>query len=463
MDLIEIWQNSLGELQITLSRANFETWFKKTFIYDFKKGFFTIGVPNFFIEDWLKKKYLKDIHKSLQNQIEETIQGIKFKIADPSMEQVIIFEKSRFIHTPVEKPSLKTESVSSQSLPKNSTLNESYRFNNFVVGSSNQLAHAAAKAVVDLPGTKYNPLYIYGESGLGKTHLMQAIGHHYLEKNPDKCVVYITTEQFVNDFIQAIQAGTGKTKDFKNRYRSVDILLIDDIQFLSRKESTQEEFFHTFNHLYQNKKQVVITSDCFPKAIKGLETRLQTRFEGGMVADISQPDYETRLAILNNKTEGLEKKIDDDILNYIAQNFISSIRELEGVLTKVIASCELTKCDLTLSNVIKIIGDIEKKKKQAINPELILREVNKYYRIPIEDILGKKRTKEMVLPRQITMYLLRHEVNMSFPEIGREMGGKDHSTIMHGVKKIESELSLNSQIQEDISTIKENIFSIVNN
>lgn len=461
MNLIEIWQNSLGELQVSLSRANFETWFKNTFIFDFKKGIFTIGVPTFFVEDWLRKKYLKEIQKSLQNQIDEPVLGIKFKIATPSIDQLITFEKNKVIHKPVDKYEEKTTVITTQKLPKNSTLNDHYKFDNFVVGPSNQLANAAALAVVEHPGETYNPLYIYGDSGLGKTHLMQAIGHAFLDKNPDKCVLYVSTETFINDFIQAVQSGSGRAKDFKNRYRNVDLLLIDDIQFLSKKESTQEEFFHTFNHLHQNKKQVVLTSDCFPKAIKGLEMRLQTRFEGGMVTDISQADLETREAILRQKAKSQNKEVSNEIVNYIATNIKASIRELEGALTKIIATCELTKCELTLEKASEILGNIIDKKKQVITPELIVREVYKYYQIPIEDLLGKKRTKEIVLPRQIIMYLLRHEAGMSYPEIGKFMGGKDHSTIMHGCKKIEADLSINQSMKDDLSVIKENIFSAI--
>lgn len=462
MDLIEVWQNALGELEISLSRANFETWFKNTFIYDFKKGIFTIGVPTFFVEDWFRKKYLKEIHKALQNQTSETIQMVKFKIAAPSENQIIKFEKSKVIHRPVDNSVKKKDNeITIQPLSNNSNLNAHYQFENFVVGKSNQLANAAALAVTTNAGKVYNPLYIFGDSGLGKTHLMQAIGHAYLKKNPSKCVIYVSTETFINEFIQAVQSGIGKAKDFKNRYRNVDMLLIDDIQFLSKKEGTQEEFFHTFNHLHQNNKQVVLTSDCFPKAIKGLESRLQTRFEGGMVVDISEPDLETREAILRQKAESQNKKINSEIINFIAQNVTSSVRELEGALTKVIATCELTNCELTIEKAKEVFKDILKNKKRTITPELIIREVNHHYHIPVEDLLGKKRTKEVVVPRQIIMYLLRHEANLSYPEIGREMGGKDHSTIMHGCKKIEIGIFQDNRIKDDLSLIKEKIFNAI--
>ena len=464
MNLIDVWQNVLGELQITLSKANFETWFRDTFIVDYKKSFFTIGVPTFFVEDWFKKKYFKEIQKALQKQVSDPIAGIKFKIASPTTEQRIVFEKSRLVHRVVDKspvPIKEPARVQTQSLPKNSTLNDSYIFNNYIVGSSNQIAYAAALAIVDHPGDVYNPLYIYGDSGLGKTHLMQAIGNQFLEKNPHKCVLYVTTETFVNEFIGALQSGLAKAKDFKDRYRGVDMLLIDDIQFIGGKESTQEEFFHTFNHLHQNKKQVVLTSDRYPKDIKGLENRLKTRFEAGMVTDISAPDLETREAILREKAKAHKTNIDEKIIQFIAENVKSSIRELEGSLTKIVATAELSKKELTLELAQETLKNIIENKKKVITPDLIIREIHNYFKITIEDLLGKKRTKEVVIPRQIMMYLMRHEANLSYPEIGKEIGGRDHSTIMHGCEKIESDLHDNVQMKEAINIIKEKIYQFV--
>jgi chromosomal replication initiator protein len=457
MDLVEIWRNTLGELQISLSKANFETWFKTTFIYEYKKGIFTIGVPTFFVEDWLKKKYLKEIQKALQNQIDEPIISIKFKIAAPKPDQVVALDQDKVIHKAVDKSEPKVDIIAPQILTQNAMLNDNYIFENFVVGPSNQLAFAAAGAIVDKPGTQYNPLYVYGDSGLGKTHLMQAIGHAFLKRYPDKKVLYVSTETFINDFIQAVGSGFGKAKDFKNRYRNVDLLLIDDIQFLSSKEGTQDEFFHTFNHLHQNKKQVILTSDRIPKDIKGLELRLKTRFEGGMVCDIGHPDLETREAILGQKARNIKVKIDPEILTFIAQNVKSSIRELEGALNKLLATCELTNSPLTKEKAAEVLNTIIEEKQQYITPELVIREVHKYFRIPIEDLLGQKRTKELVAPRQITMYLLRHECNMSFPEIGRKMGGKDHSTIMHGNEKIEKNLGTDMRLKEDLSVLKDRV------
>ena len=458
MDLNEIWRKALGELEVGVSKANFTTWFKNTFIIDFKKGVFTIGVPTFFVEDWLKKKYLADIQKALSHQVKEDITAIKFKVATPQGDQVITFEKDKVVHKPVDKsPSEPASNLTSQTLPKNSTLNDYYTFSTFVVGTSNQLAFAAAEAVAKNIGKVYNPLFIYGDSGLGKTHLMQAIGNSVLEQNPKTNILYVSSETFINDFIGAVEIGAGRAKDFKGRYRNVDLLLIDDIQFLSGKEQTQDEFFHTFNHLHQNNKQVVLTADRFPKAIQGLEKRLQTRFEGGMVADIGQPDLETRVAILRQKAKVKGKDIDAEILYYIAENIKSSVRELEGALTKVIAACDLKGCAPTRELVSEILGMIIENTRSQISPDTIVREACRYFKITKEDLLGSRRNKEIVVPRQIVMYLLRIELAMSFPEIGKEMGGKDHTTIMHGSGKIEAEINQNPRLKEDIALIREKI------
>jgi chromosomal replication initiator protein len=461
MDLIEAWRNTLGELEVSISRANFTTWFKNTFIFDYKNGVFVIGVPTFFVEDWLKKKYFSDIEKALKHQTDDEIKLIKFKVAAPSPEQVISFDKNKVINSPVDNKVAEKAPVLTRELPQNTTLNDYYKFDNFVVGSSNQLAYAASDAVSKSPGNVYNPLFIYGESGLGKTHLMQAIGHQILQKSPNKRILYVSSETFVNDYIGAVESGSGKAKDFKNHYRNVDVLLIDDIQFLSGKEGTQEEFFHTFNHLHQNNKQVVLTADRTPKAIRGLEKRLQTRFEGGMVADIGLPDLETRSAILKHKAKIQKFDISDEVVNYIAENIKSSIRELEGALTKIHAYCSLKQCEPSLEVASEVLGGIIEDRRSIITPDLIIRETCKYFHLPAEDLLGRKRNKEVVRPRQVAMYLLRHEASLSFPEIGREMGGKDHTTIMHGCKKVESEMSGDPRLKEEISMIKNKVHSAI--
>lgn len=461
MDLVELWRNALGELEVSISRANFTTWFKNTFIVEYKKGVFVIGVPTFFVEDWLKKKYLANIETALKHQVDEEIKQIKFKIATPSPEQTVNFEKNKVVHNPVDKSAKTKTAATTRELPENTTLNDFYKFDNFVVGSSNQLAYAAADAVAGGLGVVYNPLFIYGDSGLGKTHLMQAIGHKVLEKHPNKKILYVSSETFVNDYISAVEYGSGKAKDFKNHYRSVDLLLIDDIQFLSGKEGTQEEFFHTFNHLHQNRKQVILTADRTPKAIRGLEKRLQTRFEGGMVADIGLPDLEMRSAILRQKAKSHNFEVSDEVINYVAENIKSSVRELEGALTKIFAVCNMRQAEPTMAVAAEVLGNIIENQRSIITPDLIIRETCKYFHTTGEDLLGSKRNKEIVRPRQVIMYLLRHEASLSYPEIGREMGGRDHTTIMHGCKKVESEISTDIKLKEEISSIKTKIHSAV--
>ena len=462
MDLNEIWRNCLGELEVTVSRPNFVTWFKNTFLVEYKNGVFTIGVPNFFYEDWLKRKHLNDIVKVLAKQVNNSNVSVKFKIASPTPEQVVPFEKDKVIHKPVDKKELSKEpSFTAQSLPTNSNLNDYYIFENFVVGPNNQLAYAAAEAVSKKPGDIYNPLFIYGESGIGKTHLMQAIGNHMMSRNSNTKVMYVTTETFINDFINAVEQGAGRAKDFKKRYRDVDILLIDDIQFLSGKEQTQEEFFHTFNHLHQNRKQVVLTADRIPKAIKGLEKRLQTRFEGGMVADIATPDMETRAAILRHKAKAKGYAIDDEVISFIAENIKSSVRELEGALTKIIATCELQGTEPSLQAASKILNNIIETTRRAITPDLIIKETCRFYRVSEDDLLGRRRNKEIVRPRQIVMHLLYNELGISYPDIGKIMGGKDHTTIMHGDKKIALEIKSIQNTKDEVSMIKEKIYSSI--
>ena len=457
-DLEKIWLTALGELEVVLSKANFTTWFRDTFIYDYKKGVFTIGVPTFFIEDWLSKKYVKEIKSALQKQVSEPIEDIKFKVASQQNKQKEPVKIAAVIHTPVDNSSENSQHESHVNKPRNETLNDHYTFESFIVGSSNQLAHAAAQSVAKKPGKSYSPLYIYGDSGLGKTHLIQAIGHEAIEHNSKTKVLYATCEAFTNDFIESVQIG--KAKDFKDRYRNVDILIIDDIQFLGRKEQTQEEFFHTFNHLHQKNKQVVLTSDRPPKEIKGLEKRLITRFEWGMVADIQTPDFETRCAILKAKCDERGVQIDEEVINFIAENIESNIRELEGALTKLFAFCDLAGETPSLSTTERVLGEIinRSQKRQVVSAERVLKAIQKFYHVPIEDIVSKKRNREVIKPRHIAMYILKNVVGLSYPEIGRELGGKDHTTIMHGCKAITKDISASKQLKDEIELLKESMF-----
>lgn len=457
-DLEKIWLVALGELEVVISKANFQTWFKSTFILDYKKGIFTVGVPSFYIDDYLKKHYLQEIKNALQKQIDEPVLDIKFKVASTGKPVNNSSKIPVVIHSPVDNSTDNSQGEKPVNNSKNDTLKEYYTFENFIVGASNQLAHAAAQASAKKPGKSYNPLFIYGQPGLGKTHLAQAIGNFALSKNSKIKVLYVTCETFTNDFIDAVRSG--KAKDFKDRYRNVDILIIDDIQFLGTKEITKEEFFHTFNHLHQKNKQLVLTSDRPPKELKGLEKRLITRFEWGMVADIQVPNYETRLAILKEKCAEHGKKIDDDILEFIAKNINDSIRELEGALTKLLAHIDLINEVPSISMAERILSDDFSRnlKKQIVSVEKVIKAIQKFYNISFDDIVSRRRNKEVIKPRHMTMYILHHIIGMSFSDIGRELGGKDHTTILHGCRSITKDINLSKQIKDELELLKESIF-----
>jgi len=444
MDKKKIWQTALGELEVILSKANFTTWFKNTFILSISDGVTVIAVPNSFTEEWLRNKY----HKQIQEILKKFIPGnkeVKYKITTQDAPEI---EK---IAPKITKPPEEPESI------KEGTLNSRYIFETYIVGNSNRMAFATSQAVSASPGAKHNPLFIYGGVGLGKTHLIQAIGNGIIKNRPNKKIVYAPCEKFANEFIDAIQ--TRKIDAFKKRYRNADLLLIDDIQFLAGKESTQEEFFHTYNALYQTNKQIVLTSDRPPQALSEIANRLTSRFSGGMVADIKPPDMEMRQAILKAKCKEKNFPLDDKIITYIADNIQSNIRELEGSLNKILTHCELYNITPSQDNVSKILEEmISSSKIQCLNPEKILKITSEFFSIKKDDILGHCRQKELVHPRQICMYLLKREMNYSYPMIGRILGGKDHTTIMHGVEKVEKELSKNAQIQREVALIKEQLY-----
>jgi chromosomal replication initiator protein len=439
MDTKSLWQAALGELEIVLSKASFTTWFKDTFIYSFDNEVAVIGVPDSFHKEWLENKFHNQILKTLAKLSHSKIKEVKYKV---------VTKKDLALPKPavaILKNKREAEEIH---------LNPYYTFDSFVIGSSNRLAHAAAKAVAKSPGEMYNPLFIYGGAGLGKTHLMQAIGHEVL-KNNDKKVLYATCEKFTNEFVQAVQ--NGKINHFKEKYRTIDVLLIDDIQFLVGKDSTKEEFFHTFNALYQNNKQIVISSDRPPKALSALEERLISRFEGGMLADILPPDLETRIAILNQKKKEKNYQISDEIIEFIASKIQQNIRELEGALTRLMATCQLSGESPTLEMANQILSSFETPTKANVNLEKILNEVSEFYGLKKDEILGKKRDKALVHPRQITMYLLRHELNFSYPKIGKELQ-RDHTTIIHGCEKIEKAIIQDSSLKQEISLIKSRLY-----
>jgi chromosomal replication initiator protein len=444
MDKDQIWQAALGEIELNLSRANFTTWFKNTFISSLDDGKIIICVPSTFTKTWLEKKYHKDICAALENITSQKVKEIIYKVEVKKDDHNSIFDKI--------KPNGQKVSNETLSHPHNRFgLNARYAFETFVVGRGNELAHAACQAVAANPGKAYNPLFIYGGVGLGKTHLIQAVGNE-ISKRTNK-ILYVTCERFTNDYIQAVR--NGGAKEFKEMYRGVDLLLIDDIQFMGGKDGTQEEFFHTFNELHQSNKQIVITSDRQPKYIPALEKRLLSRFEWGMIADVIAPDLETRIAILEAKCKEKNYNIDHEILAYTANNVQSNIRELEGALNRLIAFHEFNNTKPTLESTKQTLSGILASSTKPVSAKKIIDSVSRFYEVAIKDIVGKSRKKELVKPRQIIMYLMREDLNISYPSIGDELGGRDHTTAIHAYNKICRDIKASNLIRQEIDLIKQ--------
>ena len=461
----ELWRSALGEIELSISKANFITWFKNTSIKSFQDGKVIINVPNGFAKEWLENKYNLYILKALRN-IQPDIKEVSCLIA---VNQANNSVKSAFFEPARMAPSTGVNKIDSGQIVVNKTqtlsisqennLNPKYTFENFIVGGSNELARAACFAVSQNLGKIYNPLFIYGGVGLGKTHLLQSIGNEILKHDPAKKVKYITSERFTNELIDSIK--NQRIAEFKNHYQTIDLLIIDDVQFLSGKEKTQEEFFHIFNFLYQLNKQIVLSSDRAPKAIPTLEERLRSRFEGGMIADVSKADFETRLAILHKKTLDRGLSIDDDILEFIATNITHNIRELEGALNRVTVSAQLVNKNITIDFVKTLLAElISSGKKKGVTPKDILSLVSDFYDIPVETLTVKGRKKEVVKPRQVAMYLMRSELQYSFPGIGQKMGGRDHTTAIHAFEKINKEIQSNKKLSEDVAHLKEKLYAI---
>ncbi|MFA6553636.1 MAG: chromosomal replication initiator protein DnaA [Patescibacteria group bacterium] len=452
MDKEQLWQAALGELELSISKANFTTWFKNTFISSYEEGKVAIGVPNTFTKTWLENKYHKEILKSLQNATGNQVREVTYKVESthrPGQPAAVPETRS---HTPSETGQAKDDH-------NGFGLNARYTFENFIVGKSSELAHAACLAVAQRPGEVYNPLFVYGGAGLGKTHLLQAVAHEILKNSPKKKVVYVTCEKFTNEFIKAITQGNSES--FKDHYRNADLLLVDDIQFLAGKEGTQEEFFHTFNALHQQNKQIVISSDRPPKAIPALENRLISRFEWGMIADIAQPDFETRVAILNAKCKIKNYPLSHDIITAIATSVQSNVRELEGALNRIMAYHQLNNTPPTVESVKNIITSLSRYQKRdgAITIKQIISVVAGFFEISSGDLLGASRKKELVVPRQISMFLMREEAKASYPAIGQELGGRDHTTAMHAYEKIKKALDEDEKIRQDILLIRQRLYN----
>lgn len=457
----EIWQAALGELELTLSKANFTTWFKNTFISNFENAKVIIAVPNTFTKAWLEKKYHESIVRSLRNATNNGVREVTYRVEVRNTTPIPSFSGAESMESSYNVPTLETsqdEQKAERSEGIGSVgLNPRYTFESFVVGKTNELAHASAMAVSASPGVTYNPLFIFGGVGLGKTHLLQAIGHHVLKDKPNSKILYATCERFTNDFIQAVRGGRGK--EFKDLYRNLDVLLLDDIQFIAGKDSTQEEFFNTFNTLHQLNKQIVITADRSPKDIPGLEARIVSRFEWGMTADISNPDFETRVAILQGKSNEKNYKLSMDILRYIAGTIQSNVRELEGALNKVIAYHQFKSAEPTMESVQNLLQSfVPNIPKRNITPRKLLEIVIAYYDIRMDELLGKSREQRLAYPRQIAMYLLREEAKCSFPAIGKQIGSRDHTTAMHACNKINGLLKKDEQLQRDLNIMREKLY-----
>lgn len=457
MNTNEVWQATLGELELTLSKANFKTWFKNTFIAAIENDKVIVCVPNTFSKAWLEKKYNKAIIESLRSITEKPVKEIIYKVEVRPQAEVrkeIATQTAEKQETVAEKPKLPQRDHWCEI-----GLNPRYTFKNFVVGKGNELANAAAQAISAKPGEVYNPLFIYGGAGLGKTHILQAIGHDILEKVPHTKVLYVTCERFTNEFIHAVR--TGRAKDFKDTYRNVDLLLIDDIQFITGKEGTQEEFFHTFNTLHQYNKQIIISSDRPPKAIPALEHRLLTRFEWGMMADISSPDFETRVAILENKCKEKEYDLDREFLEHIANVIQSNVRELEGALNKIIAYHQFKSMVPSIESIEGILESFSPvHRRKNVTPRQLIDVVATYFDVKQIELLGKSREKRLAFPRQIIMYLLREEMKTSYPAIGAELGGRDHTTAMHAYEKISNLMKDDEQLKQDMELIREKLYGV---
>ncbi|MBN2428575.1 MAG: chromosomal replication initiator protein DnaA [Deltaproteobacteria bacterium] len=457
----QIWKQAIAQLEQVIESPFFSTWIKSIRPIDLTPDKITLEVPNRFVLEWIQENYFDLLENTLSELLAVPIK-IKLKVGvsqdaegpEPDMEKTRVSEDNSFLRDDANLSSqvnIETEKNNTS----NFNLNPKYSFQEFVAGSSNQFAYAAAMAVANNPATTYNPLFIYGGVGLGKTHLISAIGNFVSKNKPHMQVSYYTSEKFMNELINSLRYA--KMDDFRKKFRSVDVLLIDDVQFIAGKERTQEEFFHTFNALYESQKQIVVTSDKFPKDIPGLEERLRSRFEWGLIADIQAPDVETKQAILNLKAEQIGIKLPEDVAFFIANSITSNVRELEGLLNRIGAYAKLTATSVSLSMAKEILKDILVEKNREISVEQIQKVVASHFNIKLTELKSSKRLKALVIPRQIAMYLARQMTSCSYPEIGEKFGGKDHSTIIHAIKKIEKALEDDFRLRSTLENIKKSM------
>lgn len=448
-DYKQLWDNCLVDLETAVSKANFSTWFKNTYIIKEENGLVLLGVPNEFVKDWLSEKFHKTILKTVRN-LSENVKEIEYVIIrqkpKENEQKIEIIDETNNKQGPnKELPLINLY------LDKESGLNSRYKFGSFIVGSFNELAYAASQAIIHRPGDVYNPFFIYGKTGLGKTHLIQAIGNSIKENYPEKKVLYLTFEKFSIDYINAVQSN--KQNQFKEKYRKYDVLIMDDIQFISNKEKTQDELFHLFNELYNVGKQIIFSSDKHPNYIPNLEDRLKSRFGAGMIVDILEPEYESRVAILNAKLKETNATIINEVIAYIASAVEGNIRELEGLLNSIICQSQFKNRGLTVPEVKNLIKNNIKTKKN-ISIEEIAKVVSNFYNLEEDLVYEKTRRKEVVKTRQIIMYILREDFNVSYPLIGQKLGGKDHTTVIHSCSKVEKELKNNPSLIQEIEQIR---------
>ena len=446
----QIWQAAQEELRFQLSKPSYETWLKNASLVGREKNDFKIGVPTKLAKDWLEDRYSAMIKETLSAIVSGDV-SVAFEVVPGQPEPL---SRRSAVAVAEAPPPEEEEPV----LAEASQLNPKFQFQHFVVGNNSRFAHAACRAVAETPAKAYNPLFLYGGVGLGKTHLMHAIGHAVLEKHHRRRVAYVTSEKFMNEMISSIQEG--RMNDFRTRYRTVDVLLVDDIQFLAGKDRTQEEFFHTFNSLHELNRQIVISSDRPPKEIPTLEDRLRSRFSWGLIADIQAADFETRVAILKSKVGPYARLVPEDVLSFIAHKIQKNIRELEGALIRVIAHASLDRSAVTVDMAARLLQDvIPSTETRTLSMETISRTVANFYHISLEEMKGKRRDKHIVFPRQVAMYLIREETASSLPAIGQAFGGRDHTTVLHSYEKISTESKEDQRLQADLRKLRELLYS----
>ncbi|HEY4503564.1 MAG TPA: chromosomal replication initiator protein DnaA [Candidatus Paceibacterota bacterium] len=440
----QLWENALVEIELAVSEANFSTWFKGSFILKQEEGTIYLGVPNSFTRDWLYKKFHPVILRTLR-KMNEQVRSLEYVITKDA-EKKKAEEKKKALPAPTTSMPLQDFYIN-----KEDNLNPRYIFENFVVGPFNELANAASRTVVKNPGTSYNPLFIYGNTGHGKTHLIQAIGNHIKQDHPQKKVFYLTSERFGSEYFSALQGN--KAQQFKEKYRKYDVIIMDDVQFFSGKDKFQEEFFYLFNTFHESNRQLVFSCDKHPNFIPGLEDRIKSRFNAGMIIELPAPDHESRIAILKAKSLANNVMLENNILEFLASNIESNVRELEGVINTLVCQTQLKGRPLSLIEIKNLVKNSTKPKKN-ISIKDVIKLVSDFYNINEESVYDKTRKKEVVKPRQVIMYLLREDLNVSFPSIGDKMGGRDHTTVIHSYEKVREEIKTDSILMEEISQIR---------